>query len=734
MEVNKPIKGFIKLTHKLKSGGAFKLKKEVDGSTIIEVNGTGGPRKPIDNVIDVSLYYWDGAPDNPILLGITKKDEPQPTFYGRARGYKTWRNGTVPNMNEQQALDNQNCHNNGAVPFNIQDSRTGNFLKDNKITCVKNIRKIESTSSLNPPGSEYIATGYMITGHDTKISRVTYKEKYTTDLTPPTYSVGVIRLYSYLGAINVPLMLEFKSSNDETSRWFYSTDLDGKQWKEYGSGNNGFYADTDNSKPTIQLSEQLDKVLCFRYSNVTINLTKTHSEHHATGGDKNKYCCNEHKNERKISVVPVQVSCKNLSHISSHTTAYKHTIRGGKLAGVFYKDDGQRKNIKLHGSPFPIDGVDNVYAFYCQGEEPSLIYVESENPAARGWYKNSNGQWMWILQLSGIKRTHIETGLTCAQWTRLKEVLSPLGCSSLIECSYGSNNQQQVEDEKQLDKEEKEAEKERNKALKASLTTPVLENSPSTINSDAAGPPGESGGDKDVEEGKAKAEETIPAQSTQSGTLVQRLEASDAGNVSSPQNASQHYQTDQGEQTSAGKKGEDGTPVPGPGGAGEVQTNNSRSMGTSLSWESIGSSIRGLVIGAVDTAATLLTPAKKHAQPQAAPVQEPGTTPDTDDASGDSTITTAAVSSTDASSGHTQLGDGSEGAASQGADKGEATLPEARKVPSGGSPGSSPNSSNNGWKVIFGGSASATVVSGSLTGFGWWIYKRSRGDPWVRQI
>ncbi|EKX73845.1 hypothetical protein BEWA_038830 [Theileria equi strain WA] len=50
----------------------------------------------------------------------------------------------------------------------------------------------------------------------------------------------------------------------------------------------------------------------------------------------------------------------------------------------------------------------------------------------------------------------------------------------------------------------------------------------------------------------------------------------------------------------------------------------------------------------------------------------------------------------------------------------------------GGSPG--PGSSNHGWKVIFGGSASATVVSGSLTGFGWWAFKRSRGDPWVRQI
>ncbi|EKX73353.1 hypothetical protein BEWA_054090 [Theileria equi strain WA] len=43
-------------------------------------------------------------------------------------------------------------------------------------------------------------------------------------------------------------------------------------------------------------------------------------------------------------------------------------------------------------------------------------------------------------------------------------------------------------------------------------------------------------------------------------------------------------------------------------------------------------------------------------------------------------------------------------------------------------PGSPP------WDVISGVLTGVGVVSGSLTGFGWWLYKRSKGDPWVRQI
>ncbi|AFZ80177.1 hypothetical protein BEWA_030300 [Theileria equi strain WA] len=37
--------------------------------------------------------------------------------------------------------------------------------------------------------------------------------------------------------------------------------------------------------------------------------------------------------------------------------------------------------------------------------------------------------------------------------------------------------------------------------------------------------------------------------------------------------------------------------------------------------------------------------------------------------------------------------------------------------------------------AIFGGSTSGTLAgAGGLTGLGWWAFKRSRGDPWVRQI
>ncbi|AFZ79780.1 hypothetical protein BEWA_026290 [Theileria equi strain WA] len=58
------------------------------------------------------------------------------------------------------------------------------------------------------------------------------------------------------------------------------------------------------------------------------------------------------------------------------------------------------------------------------------------------------------------------------------------------------------------------------------------------------------------------------------------------------------------------------------------------------------------------------------------------------------------------------------------------TTPKAAAARDAGphGPGSPP------WDVISGVLTGVGVVSGSLTGLGWWAFKRSKGDPWVRQI
>ncbi|EKX72024.1 hypothetical protein BEWA_017030 [Theileria equi strain WA] len=449
--IDQPTKGFIKLTHYSKI--PFSLKKELGGFRIIEVGGVS-ERQPIKDVVSVSVYFWEGAKNKPILLGIKKRDKHEPTFYGKANTGITWRNSTVQNLDEQQALDNQNCHNNGAVPFNIKGSTSGDLLRDDKVTCVNTTRRIELVGgSKNHPGSEYVTTTYKVSG-DTKISRVTYRGKDTTDLSPPTYPVGVIRLYSYPGAINVPLMLEFKSENDGSgSACFESKDTSGTNWLEYGSGNSFYNGDQGTPEPTDALSEQLDRVLCKYHNNVTLDLTK---ERYNNGDE---YCCSEHKDGYKISVTSGEIKVNGVSKTASYCN---HTIRGGKLAGVFYKDYGQRKNIKLHGSPFPIDGVDNVYVFYCQGNGPSLIYVDSKSAVDRGWYKKGDGNnWTWNSKLSVIRPAELKN-LSCAKWKRLKGVLTECSCTNLTDdCS----DPKQDEDEKQLQQEEEEVQKERQNAV-----------------------------------------------------------------------------------------------------------------------------------------------------------------------------------------------------------------------------------------------------------------------------
>ncbi|AFZ80141.1 hypothetical protein BEWA_029930 [Theileria equi strain WA] len=229
-EPDTPVKGFTKCMHYLEGGSTFKLNKTLagDGGTISAT--VGSPDAPIPNVTEVSIYYWDGAPDRPILIGITKKSSSgKPTFYGKngTGGHLSWLAGQVRDLEEQQALDKQNCYNNDAIPFNIKDSRTGDF-EESKTTCMQKSRKIKSTTSLPdpPPGSEYAVTSFRITdtsGKDkeTKISRVTYRSK-PTDIPPISEAIEKIRLYSYPGSSQVPLMIEFKPPGNGGSKWYYS--------------------------------------------------------------------------------------------------------------------------------------------------------------------------------------------------------------------------------------------------------------------------------------------------------------------------------------------------------------------------------------------------------------------------------------------------------------------------------------------------------------------------------
>ncbi|EKX72376.1 hypothetical protein BEWA_048430 [Theileria equi strain WA] len=458
------VTNFTKFVHRVPDGSTFKLSRNL--GNLGTIRATVGSGVPIPDVTEVSVYFWNGEPSNPILLGITTKNgNPKTKYYSKSND---WLHGPVSALSEQEALDEHNCQKNNAIVFNIENSESGSHLKNTQATCMKNTRTIERVTiphSQNPPGSEYTVVGYNINGigdrnKDTKISRVTLRGKPIT-ISPPTYPIDTIMLYSYLGSSQVPLLVEFIKQGRTESKWYESQDSNGNNWGEVGSGT-GFYdyGRGDDPKPTAKLSEKLDEVLCKQHNNVTINLTRGTSETHASS--QKPYCCSDHKGDGRILVRKGEIKVSGQTKISY----YKHSITTPSLnlAGIYYNDSRDNARSKISGLPFPIDGVRSVYAFYCAGETPLLIYVDSENPTARGWYKRYNGQWRWNPKLSVINPNDINDGPSCAKWKRLKTVLTECSCTNLTDDCSG-NPEQQADEEKQLRQEEEKAIKERTEAL-----------------------------------------------------------------------------------------------------------------------------------------------------------------------------------------------------------------------------------------------------------------------------
>ncbi|AFZ79832.1 hypothetical protein BEWA_026810 [Theileria equi strain WA] len=468
------ITNFLKYTHYLE-GGTFNLSGYLqDGGEI----GTRG--KNINNVTEVSVYYWNNNDRIPILIGVIRHqggDNQETKYYSysydRAKGLGNWRSFDRDSSKSLlQLLDDQNCLRNHAVPFNIQDSTSGYIINGSNSNCINKYRNITESKPIptHPPGSNYISKAYMTTGlHgstlSTRISRVTLHGKSVTFSTP-SEAVEEIRLYSYQGSGQVPLMIEFLKRGGG-SRWYESTDQSHLSWREVGDGSN-FYDGDDDPQPTPKLSEKLDEVLCKRHNNVTIDLSSTRT-------NRQSYCCNEHKSENRISVEEGYVTTAG----ETKTSYYKHTIinTSFNLAGIYYTVGGIRRNIKLSGSHFPTS-VNSVYAFYCGKEEPSLIYLDSDNVMTKGWYKKGTDE-NWIWTYTGIDPKDFESNnLECKQWMKLRIVLDGCGCDNLPDCpnSGGTDRLTDEQLKEELAKEAKEVIKKRDELIKQSqllATTPV---------------------------------------------------------------------------------------------------------------------------------------------------------------------------------------------------------------------------------------------------------------------
>ncbi|EKX72355.1 hypothetical protein BEWA_048220 [Theileria equi strain WA] len=457
------VPGFFKHVHK-PNKSQVTLNRTLEDRDEIR-GGFMGSGKFIKDVKEVSVYYWNGNLNDPILLGITAKGtsaDIETKYFSKG---SSWLNGPVEYLNEQQALDEQNCYNNNAVVFNIRDSHSGHILKEYKANCMNKTRKIESETSPNPPGSEYIAKAHIIRDNDrdTRISRVTYNGK-PTDILPVNFPVDVITLYSYPASEDVPLMIEFKPNGVGHSTFYASRGSN--NWQRIDEGSQKFYDDEHlrSQTPKDALSGKLDEVLCSYYDNITLDISLENSEKHAKY--ETKYCCNkhEHSNQGRVSVSEVQVSCKEPKHNKGSLTTYKHSIINGNLGGIKFYEDGnirQRRCVKSNALKFPIY-VNSLFVFYCQ-QKPALIYVDGTYQS-KGWYrKSSRGyEYNWTLINTGLKDiigTDLENGLSCDKWQKLQTYLEAVGCSPFGDRSDGLGRSESLhQDVRPIEKSDNEGE------------------------------------------------------------------------------------------------------------------------------------------------------------------------------------------------------------------------------------------------------------------------------------
>ncbi|EKX72409.1 hypothetical protein BEWA_048760 [Theileria equi strain WA] len=452
---NIPVPGFTKYVHWIPDGRTFTLDGELSNGGKIGSEG----KIPVKDVTEVAVYYWNGAPDNPILLGITtnSSDNTTTAYYGRdSDSGNDWEQ--LPGSNEQEALDDQNCLRNYAIPFNIENSHSGDIFKGSKSSCIGS-KTIKSTPSSSLTGSNYVTTAYSITNADckgTKISRVTLNNKpINISLTRDTLATE-IRLYSSPVNTNVPIIFEFKLENGN-SRLFHSKNEEGTEWQEYGNGNRSYDDNNNISQLTEELIKELDEFTCEHHKGVNIDLSSTR-----TNGES--YCCNKHGGKKKdgngkVSVTENEVRCK-IHNNSSTITYHRHTVSGSyKLSGIRYNENGgTRRNIALNGQRFPIPNVQAIYALYSGNKkEPILIYVEGNT--ATGWYQkkgpsggnNGNEEWTKVKdKLNGITPEKFGT-LDCPSWNDAVGVLRDCGDKTLEECPEESKQDPQLE---QLSSEE----------------------------------------------------------------------------------------------------------------------------------------------------------------------------------------------------------------------------------------------------------------------------------------
>ncbi|AFZ80181.1 hypothetical protein BEWA_030340 [Theileria equi strain WA] len=199
-----------------------------------------------------------------------------------------------------------------------------------------------------------------------------------------------------------PLLVEIEKEDDEVV-YYESTATGGFNWVKY--------KEYSASLKYEVIEKELDYLNCKHNSVVVMDLSLDNSTRH-TSGINNRYCCGKkHSNGQRVTVDKHKVSCKKHPK-SNHLKYYKHDFTlGTTLSKIKYYEntsaDTPRKRIEISGLDLPtkLSAKVTVYAFYCTGNDPKIIYVDySGRQGVNGWYQKGAGdESQWVNVSSMVK-------------------------------------------------------------------------------------------------------------------------------------------------------------------------------------------------------------------------------------------------------------------------------------------------------------------------------------------
>ncbi|EKX73922.1 hypothetical protein BEWA_039600 [Theileria equi strain WA] len=393
-----PISGFFKNIHKVATkSNIFVLNK------MLQDRGEIVATKKINGVQGVEVYFWRGNPTEPILLGITTKNNtPQgsSTYYGTLG--TRWGNGQVEKMEKQQALDHQNCMVNKAIPIELTAPTDLERFKSptNRSSCLNRRSLTTSDAKPNFPDDakgDYDLDAYHITPNDTMISRVTY-ENQPTDIVTTKDFISQIRIYKWdKDPKNVPLLVEFvKSSGGFIFFENLGKTAEYKEWKTlHGTVTREFYKN-NLSKLTDKFIERLNEVNCKINEVVQLDIS----------GKGGEYCHGLHAGHEKR----IKVTIKQEEY--SGFIGYEHApAKGQKFLKVSSIYNGKtRQQVTGFDMPKEISKV-TVYFPTCDGASPVSIRVEQNRGETKWLKKIKDNDWEVCTDFESKGNNEIEIAL-----------------------------------------------------------------------------------------------------------------------------------------------------------------------------------------------------------------------------------------------------------------------------------------------------------------------------------